>query len=111
MKNIAIAGVALATLTACQTTVQQPAKVLYPVERCGYVEEPVYGVLDRPTSDGEVLGGAVIGGVIGNQLSDKTPLGTVVGAIVGGAIVNGQRVQEGVVVGTNRVYRCQTVYE
>ena len=110
MKNIAIAGVALATLTACQTTVQQPAKVLYPVERCGYVEEPVYGVLDRPTSDGEVLGGAVIGGVIGNQLSDD-PIGTVVGAIIGGTIVNGQRVQEGVVVGTNRVYRCQTVYE
>jgi len=110
MKNIVIAGVALATLTACQTTVQQPAKVLYPVERCGYVEEPVYGVLDRPTSDGEVLGGAVIGGVIGNQLSDD-PIGTVVGAIIGGTIVNGQRVQEGVVVGTNRVYRCQTVYE
>jgi len=110
MKNIVIAGVALATLTACQTTVQQPAKVLYPVERCGYVEEPVYGVLDRPTSDGEVLGGAVIGGVIGNQLTDD-PIGTVVGAIIGGTIVNGQRVQEGVVVGTNRVYRCQTVYE
>jgi len=110
MKNIVIAGVALATLTACQTTVQQPAKVLYPVERCGYVEEPVYGVLDRPTSDGEVLGGAVIGGVIGNQLTDD-PIGTVVGAIIGGTIVNGQRVQEGVVVDTKRVYRCQTVYE
>ena len=111
MKKIVIAGVALATLTACQTTVQQPAKVLYPVEKCGYVEEPVYGVLDRPTSDGEVLGGAVIGGVIGNKVTDGDGLGTVLGAIVGSTIVNGQRVQEGVVVDTKRVYRCQTVYQ
>lgn len=111
MKKIVITGVALATLTACQTTVQQPAKVLYPVEKCGYVEEPIYGVLDRPTSDGEVLGGAVIGGVIGNQVTDGDGLGTVIGAIIGGVIVDGQRVQEGVVVGTKKVWRCQTVYQ
>ena len=101
---------AAAAVAGCQTTAQ-PARVLYPVERCGYVNQPVYGVLDRPTSGGEVAGGAVIGGVIANQISDHNPAATVLGAIIGGAVANSQRVQTPVVVGQKKVWQCQTVYE
>jgi hypothetical protein len=95
-------------LMACQTTTADPARVLYPVEQCGYENEPIYGVLDRPASTGEIVGGAVIGGVIGNQITND-PAGTIVGAIIGGAVTN-QRRQEQVVVGSKKVYRCRTVY-
>lgn len=110
MKKLALLVVAAVFLAGCQTT-QYPARVLHPVERCGYVNEPVYGVLDRPASGGEVAGAAVIGGAIGNVVSDHNPAATVMGAIIGGAIANNQRVQEPVVVGQKKVWRCQTVYE
>lgn len=97
-------------LAGCQTTTQYPARVLHPVEKCGYVDAPVYGVLDRPASQGEVLGGAVIGGVIGNAIDNNGPA-AVLGAIIGGSVASNQRKQESVVVGTKRVWRCQTVYE
>jgi uncharacterized protein YcfJ len=110
MKNLLIAAAGLVFLAGCQTTVQQPARILHPVEKCGYVNKPVYGVLDRPASDGEVLGGAVIGGVIGDAVGDNGAA-TVMGAIIGGAIASNQRKQERVVVGSERVWQCQTVYE
>lgn len=97
-------------LMACQTTTE-PARVLYPVERCGYVDVPEYGILDRPTSDGEIIGGVVIGGLIGNQLSDNDPAATIVGSLLGGAIVSDNRVQEPVVTGHHQEWRCQTTYE
>lgn len=113
MKNLLIVAASTLILAGCQTTTNPanyPARVLHPVEKCGYVDEPVYGVLDRPASQGEVLGGAVVGGVIGNAI-DNNATTTVIGAIIGGAVANNQRKQEPVVVGTKRVWRCQTVYE
>jgi uncharacterized protein YcfJ len=82
---------------------------MYPIERCGYIDQPVYGVLDRPASQGEVLGGAAIGGVIGNRLTDDAG-GAIIGALIGGGLAN-QRRQERVIVDYEKVYRCQTVYE
>jgi uncharacterized protein YcfJ len=106
---IAVAALALA---GCQTTISQaPAKVMYPVEKCGYVNEPIYGILDRPASRGEIIGGAAVGGIVGNVITDGNGVGTALGAIVGGAIANNQRVQSQVVVDSKRVYRCRTVYE
>lgn len=102
-------AVPVLALAACQTT-NEPARVYYPVEKCGYVDVPVYGVLDRPASGGEVAGGAVIGGVVGNAITDKSPGGTIVGAIIGGAIAN-QRKQESVVVGHETQYQCWTEYK
>ena len=110
MKKI-IASIVLLALAGCQTTTM-PAKVLYPVEKCEYVSVPIYGVLDRPASGGEVAGGAVIGGVIGNQLGNgdgKTAM-TILGAIVGGNVAN-TRKQEPVVTGYRKEYQCRTVYE
>jgi uncharacterized protein YcfJ len=100
---------ALLGLAACQTTTQ-PAKVYYPVQKCGYVDVPVYGVLDRPASGGEVVGGAVIGGVLGNVVSEGNDGATIVGAIIGGALAN-QRKQEQVIVGYNQEYQCWTEYK
>ena len=96
-------------LMACQTTMADSARILYPVEQCGYENEPIYGVLDRPASTGEVVGGVVIGGLIGNKITND-PAGTIVGAIIGGAATNHRR-QEQVVVGSKKVYRCRTVYQ
>lgn len=87
-----------------------PARVLKPVEVCDYIDEPVYGILDRPTSGNEVLLGAIIGGVIGKKTM-KSDGGAVVGALIGGSLTDGQRVQERTVVGTNRVYKCEIVYK
>lgn len=111
--KVAILALSALALAGCQTTMQQPAKVLYPVEKCGEVQVPEYGVLDRPASDGEVLGGAVIGGVVGNQFGkgDGKAAMTILGAIVGGNVAANQRKQEPVVTGYRTEYRCQTVYE
>lgn len=98
----------IVALAACQTTTA-PARIYYPVEKCDYVDTPVYGKLDRPASGGEIVGGAVIGGVIGNAITDDAG-GTAIGAILGGAIAN-QRRLETVVVGTKKEYKCWNEYK
>lgn len=100
---------AVSLLSACQLQQQQPAYVMYPVDECGYVNEPVYGLVNRPTSDGEVLLGAVLGGALGKGLTDNNGV-AVFGAVLGGSIAHQNRVTERAVIGANRVYKCQTVY-
>ena len=105
-------------LTGCVTgptigeAVHGPGRVLYPVEECGMVKVPIYGVVDRPASGGEVLSGAVIGGVIGNQFGKGSgnDAMTVLGAILGGSTAN-QRKQERVIVGYDEKHQCRTVYK
>ena len=99
---------AVATVSACVQN--QPAQVLYPTTQCQTVQAPVYGVLDRPSSDGEVAAGAIIGGVIGNQVSDHDAGATLVGALIGGALVSNSRQQEQVVVGYKDQVVCQETY-
>jgi uncharacterized protein YcfJ len=55
-------------LTACNPSSQYPARILKPQNECRDVQVPIMGVLDRPANAGEVIGGALIGGVIGNQI-------------------------------------------
>ena len=81
---ISIATISL--LGACQ--VQDPAYIMQPVEECGYVDEHVYGLVNRPTNDEEI----------------------VIGALVGGGIAQQNRVVERAVVSRNPVWRCKTVY-
>ena len=99
-------------LAACAPTYESraPAKVLKPVEKCGYVQIPEYGILDRPASDGEIAGGAIAGAIIGGTVSDD-PVGAIIGGIIGGNVAAGNRKQEQVITGYKKVYRCQTVYE
>ena len=98
-------------LAGCQTT-QQPAQVLLPVENCGMFQVPVYGILDRPSSDGEILGGAVVGGVIGNQFGkgDGNTAMTILGAIDGRSAVANDRKEERVIVRYESRYECRTEY-
>ena len=104
-----IIGASILALAGCQTTTQSPAYVMKPVEKCGYVDVPVYGILDRPASGGEIAGGAVIGGVIGNRLTDDAG-GAIIGALIGGSVAN-QRRQEQVIIDYKREWQCRTVYE
>ena len=77
---------------------------------CYNIDVPVYGNVTRQGSDGEVLGGAIIGGVIGNQLgngSGKDAM-TILGAILG---ANSQQRQktERVIIGYNTERRCDNI--
>jgi len=113
MKSILISAFLLVTAGCVPTydpSLQAPARVLYPVQKCGYERVPIWGQINRPASSGEILGGAAIGGIIGNQLDDHGAVGTIGGAIIGGALAN-QRRTEPVAVGWQRVYKCRTVYE
>lgn len=63
-------------------------------QTCQNVQVPIYGQVQRRGSNGEVLGGAIIGGVIGNQFGSgqgKDAM-TILGAILG---ANSQSVQQG----------------
>ena len=97
------------SLAACQTTVN-PAKVYYPVEKCGDVQVPQYGVLDRPASSGEVVGGAATGAIIGKILTDDDA-GAILGGLIGGGIASETRRQERVIVGYETQHVCAIVYE
>ena len=107
--KILIVTASILALAGCQTTAQSPARILKPVEVCGYVDVPVYGILDRPASAGEIAGGAVIGGVIGNELTDDRA-GAIIGALIGGSVAN-QRKQEQVIVDSYQEWQCSIVYK
>jgi uncharacterized protein YcfJ len=112
MKVLAVTLATLA-LAGCQTMQQQaPARVLYPTKVCEDVQVPIYGMLDRPASGGEVLGGAVVGGVIGNQFGkgDGNVAMTILGALVGSNVAS-ERKQEQVVTGYRTERQCRTVYK
>ena len=103
-------------LAGCQTTTYEaaaPARILKPVEVCNDVKVPIYGVLDRPASDGEVLSGAIIGGVIGNQLGngDGKAATTFLGAIIGANAQQNTRRQEKVIVDYKIINQCRTIYQ
>ena len=69
MKNILILTLGLGLLASCSTSAydQSPAKLLKKVQVCEEVQIPVYGMIERPASSGEVFTGLLIGGAIGNQ--------------------------------------------
>lgn len=102
-------------LAGCQTTTayQGPARVLLPVQVCEDINEPIYGVLDRPSSTMEIISGAVIGGAIGNQFGngEGKDVMTIIGALVGASGAANTRQQEQIVVGYNKVNKCRTIYQ
>ena len=107
MKNYIAASV-LAFMALSSAAQAHPARVVsvqpiyqhqlmtVPVARCS----EVYG--NVPSSSGDVLAGAIIGGIIGKELADHDR-GAIAGAIIGGAIANNGRTQD---VHTN----CYTEY-
>lgn len=86
-----------------------------PVQSCQVVDVPIYKevVTGGGASTGDVLAGAIIGGVIGNQFGNgkgKDAM-TVLGAIVGADSVNKKGQRETVIVGYKQQQQCSTVYE
>lgn len=113
LKLIAVSSAIL--LAGCQTTMGDrggPARVLTPETVCEFEKVPVYGVVDRPASDGEVLGGAIVGGVIGNQFGkgDGNVAMTILGAIVGGNAASTRKVEQAII-GYRTEKICKTVYK
>lgn len=94
-------------------SVKPKYKIRYEVEDvqvCEEVSVPVYGEYIDVPSDGEVAGGALIGGAIGNQFGNgdgKTAM-TVLGAIIGANKASKPKIRTGV---TDYIYETQCHYE
>ena len=112
IQAIIILQFSLMMLTACNPSSQYPARILKPQNECRDVQVPIMGVLDRPANAGEVIGGALIGGVIGNQIGGGSgkDIATILGAGSGAILASDQRRREPVVVGYRTEKRCEIVY-
>ena len=111
MKNLFILF-SVVLIAGCQS-VTGPSVILKPVKICEDVKVPIYGVLDRPSSTGEVVAGAAVGGVAGNQFgkgSGKKAM-TLLGAILGGSSQANSRKREKVIVDYKTEYQCRTEYK
>lgn len=93
-------------LPATTTTIQQPVK------SCEIVNVPIYGK-SGTASTGEVLGGAIIGGILGNQVGGGSgkDAATILGAIIGADVANKKGGKNDTIVGYKQVENCKTVYQ
>jgi len=109
MKRILILTLGLGLLASCSTNAydQSPAKLLKKVQVCEKVQIPIYGMIERPASSGEVFTGLLLGGAIGNQFGSGSgnDAMTVVGALMG-ADSAGQRKREKVIIDYKTVTQC-----
>ena len=88
----------------------QTVKVVKKVPSCKIVDVPIYGKTGGQASTGEVLGGAIIGGILGNQVGGGSgkDAATILGAILGADIAN-KKSGDKVIVGYKQVEQCDMV--
>ena len=108
---LAFSGVANAeTFTVTGTIVDsQPVyktrTINNPTQRCWNEDVPVYG---QSTQEGFSVPGAIIGGIIGNNVTKDLPDGGTAGAIIGGLFGNKLGNQQ--ITGYRTVQKCSTSY-
>lgn len=114
MKTVLLLASSL-VLSGCVSTTeitqlydQEPARVLKPQMICREVQVPIYGLIERPASPGEVFSGAVIGGVIGDKVTNSDG-GAIVGAIIGGSVAT-ERKRERAIVDYRTSTQCKVEY-
>jgi len=81
-----------------------------PVTQCKEVDVPIYQQKEGEGSLGDFLAGAIIGGAIGNNVSNDKGAGAI-GAIIGGAIANEnakKKNSSATIVGYKRERVCET---
>jgi len=82
-----------------------------PIQSCTDVQVPVYSSVNTTTT-GDIIGGAIIGGIIGhqigdgNQRKDNRNAGAVLGGMIAGTTGNRQQI-----VGYQTRKQCQTTYQ
>ena len=83
-----------------------------PVNECRDVDVPIYKQNNGQGNLGDFLAGAIIGGAIGNNVSNDKGAGAI-GAIIGGAIANEnakKKSSTSTIVGYKRERICETTY-
>jgi|TARA_R110002050_G_scaffold266391_2_gene407733 uncharacterized protein YcfJ len=94
-----------------QTLTVKTQLVETPIRTCNIVNVPIYGNTGK-TQTGEVLGGAIIGGILGNQVGGGKgkDAATILGAILGADFANKKGGQQKIV-GYKQVEQCEVTYE
>lgn len=82
-----------------------------PEQICEIASVPVYGKVKRQAQTGEVLGGAIIGGILGNQIGKGkgNDAATFLGAIIGADLANKNATTQQII-GYREVEQCEVVY-
>ena len=81
-------------------------QIPYTEETCRLVDVPVYGNVGKEPTTGDILTGAIIGGVIGNNIKGEKN-GGAAGAVIGGLIGANKGKEQGVV-GYRQEEQCTT---
>ena len=102
-----VTGVVKSVNPVFQTVSQQ-----LPTQSCNTVDVPVYGNSGSQGSSvfGLDLEGAIIGGVIGNNVTKNVDNGGAVGALLGGMIGSDRKRNNQQIVGYRQEQRCSTSY-
>lgn len=102
-----VTGVVKSVNPVYQTVSQQ-----IPTQSCNTVDVPVYGNSGSQGSSvfGLDLEGAIIGGVIGNNVTKNVDNGGAVGALLGGMIGSDRKRNNQQIVGYRQEQRCSTSY-
>ena len=91
------------------TAITQQVVQKVPEQQCNLVDVPIYS--QGNASTGEVFTGAVIGGLLGNQVGKGkgNDAATVLGAIIGADIANKKNGNK-TIVGYKQVQQCNTIF-
>ena len=91
------------------TPITQQVVQKVPEQQCSIVDVPIYS--QGNASTGDVLAGAIIGGVIGNQFGKGkgNDAATVLGAIIGADTANKKNGNK-TIVGYKQVQQCNTIF-